>query len=283
MAETWEWVAVDGAVTTLDVDWSVSGRFSPPTVLDVQRSPGRPGATVWGAEHDVAKWSFAHWVDGVDEDDLRDRLRQLVRDMDPRRGAGRIRVTAPGGDRREQTCRITGGLGVEETLGVDAGIVSQRLKHEVTAHDPYWYAADEQVMAWSAGVVISTFFPFFPLRLTASETLVDEDVVNSGDVDAWPVWQMTGPFTSVTAENLTTGRVWTLTTTTTNPQTVTVDTRPGAKTVTRDDGTPLFAALSTASRLWPLAPGTNRVRVSMGGASAASAFQLGWVPGWLAP
>lgn len=283
MSEAIEWIDPTGEALLLDVDWSVTGRFSPPSILEVQKTPGQSGARVLDVQHDVAKWSLAHWLDGVDEADLRVRLRDLSRRMDPRRGVGRVRVTSPVGDRREMYCRVTDGLGVDETLGSDAGITSQRLKQTFTGHDPYWYAVDDTVLSWSGGLTVATFFPFFPIHLTASESLVDELVTNDGDVETWPVWRFTGPLTGITAQNLTTGQSWSVAATVANPQTITVDTRPGAKTVTRDDGLNLFPGLSTASRLWALAPGPNQVRISIGGFEAQTAAQLTLRPRYLAP
>lgn len=283
MSETLEWIDPDGDTLLLDVDWSVSGRFSPPSTLDTQRIPGQPGARVWDVQHDVAEWSLTHWADGVDDAGLRATLRALVRSMDPRRGVGRLRVTSPIGDRREMYCRVTAGLGVEEVLGSQAGITSQQVKLTFSGHDPYWYAVDDIVLGYAGGGVVATFFPFFPLDLTASESLAEDVVTNDGDVECWPVWVFTGPFTGITAENLTTGQTWELAATVANPQTVTVDTRPGAKTVVRGDGANLFSGLSATSRLWPLATGDNSIRVSMGGSTSQTQAQLTFRPRYLAP
>lgn len=283
MAETLLWIDPDGAEMLLDVDWSVSGRFSPPAVWDEQGAPGMPGMRLWEVRHGVAEFTLRFWIDGLDEADLRDKLRAAVRALNPTRGTGRVRVVAPGGDSREIYCRAADGLGVEEVLGGDAGIISQRLTVKFRAHDPYWWATTDTVLTYSGGGTVASFFPFFPIALTASEVLVLDDVTNDGDVDVWPVWPLTGPFTDVVAENLTTGKSWSLTSTVVNPDYVTVDTRPGAKTVTAADGTSLFSALSSTSQLWPLVPGVNSIRVAIGGQTAATSAQMLFRPRYLSP
>ncbi len=285
MSETLIWIDPDGVQTYLDVDWAVKGRFFPAVDFEEDGVPGQPGLRLRAVRHGVHEFTLPHWVDGTTETDLRSKLRLLVARMDPTRGDGWVRCVAPGGDVREIECRVAAGLDVDETLGQQAGILSQRLTLTFRAWDPYWAATADTTITYAGGGVVATFFPFFPMRLSASETIAADTVTNPGDVDSWPVWTVTGPATDMTATNNTTGKTLTLTfaPALTNPQTVTIDTRPGAKTVTRDDGTSLFSALSLTSQLWPLARGSNSITVSVGGTTAASKVKLMFRPRYLGP
>lgn len=285
MAETTTWIDSDGGELLLDVDWAVVGRFAPDAELVAEGVPGQPGQRLREARHGVHEFTMPFWREAATEAALRADLRDVVARMDPVRGDGRIRVVAPGGDSREIVCRVASGLGVNETLGQDSGLLSQRLAPVFRAYEPYWTATADTIINYPGGGVVATFFPFFPLKLSASETIADTDVTNEGDVDAWPVWTLTGPATDVVAENLTTGKSWSLTP---SPaliagQSATVDTRPGVKTVLRSDGVNLFPGLSASSSLWPLRRGVNRVRVSMGGSTAASNVRLAFRPRHLGP
>ena len=57
---------------------------------------------------------------------------------------------------------------------------------------------------------------------------------------------------------------------------VTIDTRPGAKTVTKQDGSNLFGFLAWPPQLWSLAQGSNSVRIEMSAATSASSVVLSW-------
>ena len=65
-------------------------------------------------------------------------------------------------------------------------------------------------------------------------------------------------------------------------ESVTIDTRPGAKTVTKQDGSSLFGQLAFPPQLWSLAQGSNSVRIEFTGASAsASAVTLSYFKRYL--
>jgi hypothetical protein len=110
-------------------------------------------------------------------------------------------------------------------------------------------------------------------------------VTNAGDVEAWPVWTITGPGSGIVLRNLTTGQsmdfgVGALAA----GNTVVVDTRPGAKTAVANGSINVFPFLSAASVLWSLQRGANAVRLEMSGAIAgASGLSLAYRPRYLSP
>src|SRR5690606_15899574 len=98
------------------------------------------------------------------------------------------------------------------------------------APDPYWYelnASTERVVS-AAGV---PFFPLLPLNLSPSNVIGDQTVQNDGDVEAWPVWTVRGPYAEVRVANLTTGRTLYLTAPASAGEVLVIDTRPRRKTV----------------------------------------------------
>lgn len=279
MTESIFWVDSDDGVTELDCEWDATGRFAPPPVFEADGVPGQPGQRLRAVRHDVHEFAMKFWLYDTTEAALRTSLRDIISKMDATRGIGRLRVIAPGGDSREIFCRVSSGLGLSEVLGEDAGIISQRISATFIAHDPYWYSVGDTAIVYTGNTEVSTFFPFFPLRLSSSAVFVnDASVNNPGDLEAWPVWTISGPGSNIVISNLTTTESLTLTTVVTAGQSVTIDTRPGAKTVLNDDGTSLFPLMSPTSSLFSLAKGDNHIQVSMDSTSTTSSIRLAFRP-----
>ncbi|MGH8008889.1 MAG: phage distal tail protein, partial [Candidatus Binatia bacterium] len=148
---------------------------------------------------------------------------------------------------------------------------------------PYWFDIADTVELYPFTGTAETFFPLLPITLTASEAFADDSVTISGDLETWPVWDITGPCSSVTLRNLSTGEVLTSDAFLAGSEVMTIDTRPGAKTVTRQDGSNLYPTLSTTSVMWPLRRGLNAIRVEMGGAATGSNIQLSYRTRYLSP
>lgn len=284
MTETILWVDPDDGVTELDCEWDANGRFAPDPIFEADGVPGQPGMRLRSVRHDVHEFQMKFWVYQPSEEQLRTEVRNTVYRMDPTRGLGRLRVIAPGGDSREIFCRVSRGLGLNEVLSEDAAFYAQRVTATFLAHDPYWYSVGDTAIVYTGDVEAATFFPFFPLRLSAGAVFVDDnDVNNPGDLEAWPVWTISGPASNVVISNLTTEKSIVLNTTITSGQSVTIDTRPGAKTVLNDDGTSLFSLMSATSSLFSLAQGTNHIQVSMDSTSATSSIRLAFRARYFAP
>lgn len=147
------------------------------------------------------------------------------------------------------------------------------------ASDPWWYDASDSSEDFATGT-LATFFPIFPLRLSSSEVFAVATVDNDGDTDAWPVWTITGPGSAIVLRNLTSGLLLSIAATLDVGETVTVDTRRGAKTIVKNDGTNLFS--SSTGDLWPLVEGSNSVQIEMGSATSSSLVNVRWRRRWMA-
>lgn len=280
------WIDPYGASTVLDVDWEATGRFFPEILFETQGVPGQPGERLRAVRHGVREFTIRITLTAASEAALRSSQRATVASMDPFRGAGILRVQSPIGDVRDISCFVASGLGMEEKPG-NSGPTMQQMDVTFRAFDPYWQDSADISTSYTIGVT-PTFFPIFPLRLTSSQIAVDATVVNGGDVEAWPVWQVIGPGSAITLRNLTTGKLMNFATTIlTAGQYLTIDTRTAvatAKTVTREDGSNAFPDLSATSALWPLPVGSSAVRLEMGGAIAgSSSLQLNYRQRYLAP
>ncbi|MFC3453993.1 phage distal tail protein [Amycolatopsis speibonae] len=282
-AEITRWIDPNGVETLLDVDWEATGRFMPEPQHDEDEVPEQDGS-----HHRETRFKpkdFTIRVTTVEngEPALRQSLRDLMKAMNPKKGEGIIRVTSPIGDTREIGCRYLSGLGLEEKPEV-SGPTMQQAVITLHANDPFWLDQSDTTTTYAIGNP-PAFFPIPPLRLTASEIAVDTTVNNDGDDDAWPVWTIYGPGSGATLRNLTTGKVLSLPSSSLGlGESISIDTRKGRKTVTKNDGTNLFTGLTTTSALWPLVEGTNAVRLEMTGVTTGvSSLQLSYRRRYLSP
>lgn len=267
MSETIEYVDPDGAATTLYHRSGTSGRFMPPVMVRDQAVPSDHGTRFRGCRFDAAQIVIPVVLDGSSEADFRSGVRALSTALNPSKGVGTLRATVDGAA-REMSALFVDGMGFDEENPADIGFPTLMFR----GFDPFWYDTTTVTGTFTTGDA-APFFPIFPLRLASSEVFADAVVTNTGDVEAWPLWTVTGPGSGLVLRNFTTGKVLALDYTLAAGDTVTIDTRPGAKTVTLDDGTNLFGSL-TSRQLWPVARGSNSIRIEMSGGTDDSSVQI---------
>lgn len=266
MTEVVQLIDADGVTTTLE-HMEFSNRFMPPVRFDAAGVPGQPGEVFLEVEHGPREFGVVFDVVAAGEANTRTAIREMVKKLNPKRGAVRIRVTSPVGDQREIVCRYSGGAGLVEKVGDDSGPDWQQFPVTFLAHDPYWYDVSPIEQTFTITAAAPNFFPILPIHLAASELAVDSSVDNTGDVKAWPVWTVNGPGSGIKLSNLSTGKyVWLSSLALAAGQTLVVDTRPGAKTVVVDGTTNVYSSLSVDSSLWEFETGVNIVRLEMSGA-----------------
>lgn len=211
-------------------------------------------------------------------EDLQALLRTLASRLNPSRGDGQLRVTLDDLSGRELTCRYKSGLEVKQTAA-DSHRRLQKAAIVLRAFDPFWYDAVPVVRSFTTST--TPFFPLPPLHLSGESINGTTQVENTGDDAAFPRWTITGPCTSVTLTNLTTGESLTLTATLAAGQQAVIDSR--RKTVTRDDGLSLYAGLSNDSALWTLGRGLNNVTLTVAGSTSDSYVSLAYALRYLTP
>lgn len=211
---------------------------------------------------------------------LHDVTRDLLTWFDPTKGDGTLTVMAPDGSERQITARYRGGLEMAEAQD-SLGNGWRKAVLRLRAPYPYWEDTADVTQTFSSGVGVATFFPFFPITLLPSQVFGTTSLANTGDLEAWPVWTFTGPGSEPSVSNLTTGETFTSSLTLAAGETLTVDTRPGQKSVVDSSGNNQFRTLSVASSLWSLQPGTNSLSLGMGATTGASSIALAYRRRWL--
>lgn len=296
--ETVTWIDPDGASTVLKIGLNsqmgdMIGRFMPPILHQEDVLPFQPGG-----RHRLAIQQSRDFVlpinlpaaSGSTPDartqSVRLLMRSIVSTMDPTRGAGIIRVLSPLGDIREIECYYVSGLDMDENP-IKTGRYNQQALITFRSYDPFWRDQSDTSRNWNI-TAVSSFFPIFPLRLTASQIVVADTIVNGGDTITWPVWQIFGPgggAGGIVLTNNTIGQsISFMTTSLGSGESIIIDTRPGFKLVTKQDGSNLFGDLDPTSVLWPLARGNNSISLQLnGGTAGATALQINYRLRYLSP
>lgn len=283
------WVEASGTEHDLDGTEGVAVQLastvgSPVVEIVSAPTPFRSGARTRRVNIRPRPIDLTLHIDGASATQVQQRLDALARWLDPSRGDGRLRVRRPDGTVRELWCRRSGGLDVDYREGVE--LWQDVLATLQATDDPYAYDVDPTEQTFTVGAALGFFTdPFFPIKLTSSTVLASATVNNTGDVEAWPVWTITGPGTNPVLRNVTTGQVTAFETTLVSGQQLILDTRPvarrgaGVLPVHDNLGSNLYPSLLTPT-LWPLAVGVNQLQIEMNGADAASSVELEYTRRW---
>ncbi|MYR36374.1 phage tail family protein [Streptomyces sp. SID4944] len=277
-----------GGVTTLLTDWErgwvvqpgIKGLDMPAYVMATDESPGIDGYEVRQvrAQGKAISIPLAFWANDSRSAYL-NRRRTFIRALNPKRGQGTLTLTQPDGATRSIGVRYQDGMEGDESLDAAGrrwciGVIT------FAAPTPYW-AGGEVTHAWKTDPG-GDFFPFLPLVVGDSQVLGLVTVDNDGDDDAYPVWTITGPATSVTLTNVTTGQTLVLSHTITGTDTIVIDTRERRQTALLNGVTNLWPDLSDVSSLWPLETGTNELTLTVAGSTADTEVRMTYQPRYLA-
>ena len=275
----WPTVIMQPGATGLDM---------PPYALFSDESPNLDGSIFRNARAAAREIMIPVYLYGIDRQTINQLKRKLFQLFNPKRGYCVLRFTEGDGISRNLSCYYKGGM--EGAEGTDtAGFTWAKYGLTFTAMDPWFYPERDESVRWSFGTgepLVSPSKPFFPMSLTNGVVGGDGQglaIYNPGDVEAWPVWVLQGPIRSfslvgpygasvaapVPADNsdlVPAGR------------TLTIDTRPGRKTVRDDLGTNYWASLSASPQFWSVEPGETFANVSVVTGSGMAAVTLSFTP-----
>jgi hypothetical protein len=252
-----------------------TGRMMPPANLALVGLPQGDGSLFLGANYLARALTVPVAFPGPLID--RTELRRWAKVLDPKRGEGTLTVVQGPWAGRQLVCTYEAGL--EELEEIDGGLNVGNLIFRAGA--PYWQDSSDSEIDVSQGGALTTWFPFLPLILGASDAFAGFTIDNDGDAISWPVVLVTGPGQEVEARNETTGERWHISGSLAAGVVAEIDTRPGHKTVDIG-GLNGFGRLTSESSLWGLVPGPNRVTISMAATDPTSLIRFSWRRNWLA-
>lgn len=207
------------------------------------------------------------------------RRRAFIKSLNPKRGVGTLTLTQPDGDTRTIGAYYASGMEGDESLDA-AG--ERWCINAITfgVPSPYWTGAGVSI-EWKAGAS-GTFLPFLPLTVGDSQALGAVTVDNDGDDVAYPVWTVTGPATTISLINDSSGDNLVLPRTLSSSDTVVIDTRERRQTALLNDTTNLWPDLTDDSTLWPLQEGVNNLTLTVAGSGDATRVRMTYQPRYLA-
>jgi len=269
-------------LTNLDIGWftlseGVSGLDVAPYELTKDAHP-RGGSRLRHAQPVERTIIWPLYVYGSDHQDFIGRWRALGKAFARtlREGPGWLEIARPNGQRRR--IQVIYQEGFEGRGEQGYGIVSDAAVISLYCPDPYWQDSEPVVEAREHGAGVDFFAPF--PSVSSSQVLGGTVLYNPGDVEAWPVWTISGPASKVTMTHEDTGESFEITPIGGDLQEgdqVTVATDPPR--VRGPNGEVWTAALNwPGAVLWSLRPGPNNVSFQLDGADTGSRVQVEFYP-----
>jgi hypothetical protein len=264
-----------------------SGLDLPPLELHADDSPNLDGSIFRSARRAAREIMLPLYLHGIDRRTLRDLKRRLARALDP--SAGYCVLTFIEGDAQPRylRCYYKGGMDGSEATD-SAGFTWIRYGLQLTAYDPYFYSDAIQLGSWSFGATVPLLDrgrPLYPFRLSRAVLTTDVPIENPGDLPAWPIWQITGPVRSFKLVSPS-GQSFGITPVEGNAvaasRVLTIDTRPGYKTLIDDAETNYWPLLDANPQLWPVPPDRSVLGLDVVSAGTSASVRLTILPRYTA-
>lgn len=263
-----------------------TGLDAPPYELHSDDSPNLDGGIFRDARAVAREIMIPIYLHGIDRRTVKQIQRRLVSSLNPKKGFCVLKFVEGNSEPRYLKCYYKGGMEGSETQD-QAGFTWKKYGIQLTAYDPFFYSDNVQVAKWAFGEgqpFLSTTEGFFPLRISAGIISGSQvQISNPGDVEAWPQWELTGPIKGFTFASPS-GESFGVTAPTDGSdvvaggRTLTIDTRPGVKSLRDDEGTNYWPFLDANPQLWSIPEGDSTCTVSITPGSTNAKVRLVFQP-----
>lgn len=239
----------------LVLNTGIGGFGIPPTSVRIEASAGDGG--VWRHTKRLPRdVDLPITIFGDNRVDVESKLRRIGKILQDEQGPSKLRATYSNSTSLYLELHYVGGA--ETTIDNNsAGQTWCRWVLSMRAPNPFWRSGIKEQFSISTGSTGRGLLPLLTkMKVSSSSTLGVVTVVNAGDVNAFPVWQITGPADDLVIGNGTDSfgfaKVF-------SGEVITVDTESG--TVINADGENLYARLDDAPKLFSLPTGTTGLSV----------------------
>lgn len=299
MSERISWITPSGQTFQMTgqddirVQFYRKGAYAPPFSFKKQESPPPPspdggvslinpeGSILTEIRTEPRPLELEFLFRGKDRSTLRKNIRTWISRFNPLLGEGRIQVDLDDGGTRYLKCRYTKGMEGEEIRG-RSGDTFQFMIGVFEAVDPYWYDGITEEETFYLNSNSTNTLPIsFPFSVSRTTVFDGTTIINTGDIDAYPVWEIRGPGDNLEITNETIGSSYNSIGFKTggyqleDGEIITIDCRPGAKTVWSESyAISLYNELTDGSYFFPLLPGENFIKVQLSGANDNSYVNL---------
>lgn len=279
------WIAPDGTEFPFDGNplfrvQGATGLNAVPRTVTTQSLPTGGAFGRWShAEPRAIALPIACVIDSG-ANDLMQYWRSFVRGVlatTPVAGApvpGKLRIGRSDGTYREVSCVYQSGLEGDDSSAQELVYVTAALS--LIAPDPWFYGPNVYALQWKSDVTRSYLSPYE--TVSAGLQFGQSHLNVAGDVDALPVWTITGPCSSLTAIRGD-GAQWKLNTTLSSEQSRVIDV--SVPTVTDGSGASKVGELDwPTSSLWTLPPGDQTITLNVAGSGPGTTISLQYRPRW---
>ncbi|GGW89479.1 phage tail domain-containing protein [Streptomyces noursei] len=266
-----------------------TGLDAPPVELYSDESPNLDGSMYRSSRTAAREVMLPLYIYGIDRKTLRDLKRRLISAVSPQNGSCVLKFVEADGQPRYLSCYYKGGL--EGNEGQDnAGFRWVKYGLQLTAMEPYFYSQNIQVAEWTFGegkAFLTQGEALFPLKLSHGSLSNSKiPVVNPGDARAWPVWEIKGPvkafrFTSPSGESFSISARSDGSDVVADGRVLTVDTRPGIKTLKDDQGINYWPLLDANPSLWSIPSGKSTAGVELVAGAGSASLRLSLRPRYM--
>ena len=268
--EIW-WIDADGGALNLsdgvkyNVLQGLDGRYMPPFEIISDEVYSIPGDYVRLRKTKPREVVVPILVKGTSVIDYRTNERMLTDAFDPSKGDGFLKVVTPDSLTLLLKCHYKDGMTMPEDTDT-GGCTFRKFVATFLAHDPYWFNALENERIWYGNYVDYLQY-----------------VNNAGDVDTWPIWELSGSTATVTAAtitNLTTDKSLVITLSTDHLHAsdhLYIDTRRSHIAVLKNHVTNCWSRVSATSSLFPLVPGVNHISLTVTGNDSSTYIKCRWI------
>ncbi|WP_086024151.1 phage tail domain-containing protein [Streptomyces sp. PsTaAH-124] len=277
----------DDAWPAIIMQPGATGLDAPPYALFSDDSPNLDGSIFRSTRAAAREIMIPVYLYGIDRPSVNRIKRQLFQALNPKRGYCVLRFTEGDSQTRLLKAYYKGGMEGSEASDT-AGFTWTKYGLTFSAMDPWWYQTRYEVIRWDFGEgepLLSSSQAFFPMRISSGVMSGGPNITisNSGDIEAWPIWALKGPIKTFAligpygdtikasapadgSDLIPTGRV------------VTIDTRPGYKTVMDDQGVNYWSRLDTNPQFWSVEPGDTTVSISVVTGVGKASVSLTYLP-----
>lgn len=268
----------------LELPKGLSGFGMPPVTHQSIITPSRQGSLVTSTRHEALVLSIPILALRPNVDSLLSLIRTLGKAVDPLSGMGKL-VFKPQNSAVEFfiPAYYNSGATVQDLGNPSAGGLKTTL--EFLCPDPYWRGTSGGY-TWlgAAANEGSHWFPMDPFPSLFSGGVIGETtIVNSGDVETFPIWTIVGAVSNPTIQNLDTLETIAFSTTLAAGEKIIVDTELATVTKIAAGVETNAFPLMTSYDLWTIPRGTTNVAISMSDSTASSYISVYWMTKRLAP
>lgn len=225
----------------------------PPTQVRIEESAGTGG--VWrNTKRGVRNVDLPITVLGSGREEVQTKLRRLTRLLNDATGPTKINANYDNGLTLFLQAHYVGGA--ESQWGDSGGLTWAKWVLSFQAPNPHWISqTEESFTIGSQGTGRGLLPQLSRLRVSSSQTLGVVSVNNVGDVQAFPIWTITGPVKELVITNGVLS--FSFNREIFPGETLTVNTETG--TVVNSLGQNQYSLLNPAPKLFPLQPGVTNL------------------------